>query len=99
MNKVIAIVLLYLSAISCDDERRYCGTILVKDIERPTSGYKTHTDACYFIIMKVDTIDAAIRVNLTVPAWYSYKINDRVCFDLSEMDMYVYGNGDKHLIN
>lgn len=84
--------------VACDKEKSYCGTIIEKGYEQPTSGHKTHTDPCYFLIMKVDSINKSIRINVTIPTWYSLNTGSRTCFDMSLMDMRMYGNGDKHLV-
>lgn len=83
---------------ACIDEKNYCGTIIEKGYEQPTSGHKTHTDPCYFLIMQVDSINKSIRINVTIPTWYSLEKGSRACFELSEMDLDIYGNGRKHLI-
>lgn len=95
---MIRLLLICFLFIACDDNKNYCGTIIEKGYEQPSSGYKTHTDPCYFVIMQVDSINKHIRINVTIPTWYRLQKGSRPCFDLSEMDMGIYGNGREHLI-
>lgn len=97
MNKIFIIAIICL-LLACQDEKNYCGIVIEKGYEMPTSGYKNSRDAKYFVILKVDSAQTAIRINVTVPAWYGLVVNERACFRLSEMDLEVYGNGSDHLI-
>lgn len=89
--------------VSCGDEhveKDYCGVIIQTGYEEPTSGYKSNRDPCYFVIMNVDSINESIRINVTVPTYYSLHKGDRTCFKLSGCDLHQYGNSPdrKHLI-
>jgi hypothetical protein len=88
--------------ISCDDrtEKNYCGTIVDKGYEAPTSGYKSKRDPVYFVIMKVDSINKNIRINVTIPTYYELNNGDRTCIELTGFEMRKFGNTSKpqHLI-
>jgi hypothetical protein len=97
MKKILVILMVLF--ISCrGDEKKYCGEIIQKGYEGPTSGYKSSRDANYFVILKVDSINTGIRVDVTVPTFYGLKEGDRTCFTLTEGSLGSYGNGYKHLI-
>lgn len=99
MKKVhLFIAILFTTLLACQENKKYCGKIIDKGYDQPSSGYKTHTDPVYYIIMNVDSINLAIRINLTIPAYYSYSVGDRACFDLNEGELSSYGNGATHLI-
>lgn len=94
MYKIILILLIFLT--SCENlrnkERTYCGTVIDKGKEEPTSGYKSSSDAKYFVVMKTDSCNQIIRVNVTVPTYYKLENNSSVCFDLDGWDLYGGGN-------
>lgn len=96
--KKLLILFIPLLLFSCDYEKQYCGVVIQKGYEGPTSGYKSVQDPVYFIILKVDSVNKAIRVNVTVPTYYSLEQGGRACFNLSEFDIRYYGNGTGHLI-
>lgn len=99
MKKLITIsVLLFLFSCEQDFKKvyRYRGTIIEKGYEEPTSGYKSSRDPVYFVILFVDSARQAIRVETTVPTWYSLKKGDRTTFLLSNMSLYHYGNTKDH---
>jgi hypothetical protein len=95
MKKLLFGVLILLIA-SCgrssSTKRMYCGTVIEKGKEEPTSGYKSSSDARYFIVFKRDTCNQAIRVNVTVPTYYSTEIGKPVCFELDGWSLYGAGN-------
>jgi hypothetical protein len=102
--KNLLILCLFISLISCGGDRftekNYCGTIINKGYEEPTSGYKSHRDPCYYVLLKVDSINTVIRINVTVPTYYRLNNGDRTCFLLTGLDLQSYGNtsDDHHLI-
>lgn len=82
------------------EEKNYCGTIVTTGYEEPSSGYKSYRDPCYYVILKVDSINRNIRINVTVPTYYGLKAGDRTCFLLTGAELTSYGNvsDDHHLI-
>ena len=97
MKRLLAILLI-LALYSCDKEKRYCGKVIDKGYDPQSSGYKTSSDPEYFIILLVDSINLSIRVNVTIPTYYSINKNDHECFMLNESELSSYGNGSIHLI-
>jgi len=96
MKKLIIIISL-LSTVSCvapgsDHEYQYNGVVLSKGYESPTSGYKSHRDAVYYIMMREHRSSKVIRVNVTVPVWYSLNENDETRFVISNWDLCKTGN-------
>jgi hypothetical protein len=79
------------------ETRNYCGPIIEKGKEDPTSGYKSSTDAVYYLIMKDTQCNKTIRVEVNVPTYYNNEIGQNVCFELDRRDMCHYGNGCEHL--
>lgn len=73
-------------------EYSYCGIILDKGYEPPTSGYKSHHDAVYYVIMKENVSGKGIRVNVNVPTYYSLNKGSNTCFTISNYSLYYYGN-------
>lgn len=98
MIKYIFVGISFILLSACFKEKRYCGKIIEKGYDHPTSGYKTSADPVYYIIMNVDSADIAIRVHLTIPAYYSFNVGDNACFQLTEQELSNYGNGSTHLI-
>jgi len=92
MKKLLFGVLLLLVGCSDNKEKRYCGTVVEKGKEEPTSGYKSKRDATYFIIMRTDSCNQTIRVNVTVPTFYNAKIDSPICFLLDGWDLYGGSN-------
>lgn len=83
-------------------EYKYCGFIITKGYEQPTSGYKANRDAVYYVIMKENVSGKAIRVNVNVPTFYSLDAGSNTCFTLSNMSLYKCGNtqnSSKNLFN
>ena len=91
---LIILSICFLSSCSRDGakEYHYTGTVISKGYEEPTSGYKSHKNAVYYIMMREDKSGKVIRVNVTVPTWYSLKENNRTGFVLSNWDLYYSGN-------
>jgi hypothetical protein len=79
------------------ETKQYCGEYVSKGYDEPTSGYKTHTDPVYYIIIRLSN-GYNIRVNVTVPVYYNAVPGSRFCFSLDQRDLDQYGNGNKHLI-
>lgn len=73
-------------------EYRYSGIVVEKGIEGPTSGYKTQTDTKYFVIYREEKTNQCIRVNTTIPCYYSLNKGQRVSFTLSNREMNNLGN-------
>lgn len=76
------------------------GTIINRGYEAPvdyrsgkTSGT---TDPVYFIYLKTDKSKTIIRVNVNVPTYYM-SIGSHVTFNLSDMKIREYHNGDIHV--
>ena len=73
-------------------ERLYTGVIISKGYEAPTSGYKSEQDAKYFVLMREDSLGKVIRVNVTIPTYYSLNEGQRTGFILSNWVLYYSGN-------
>jgi hypothetical protein len=95
MKKIFLIIGLFLF-LSCkfsgSKEYKYSGTVVDKAYEGPTSGYKSQTDPKYLILLKEDLSNQVIRINVTVPTWYSLERGQRTAFTLSNWDLYYSGN-------
>lgn len=70
----------------------YCGEIIDKGYEPPTSGYKSNKEASYYILMKENKSQKVIRINVTIPTYYSINKGDLECFILSNWNLYYAGN-------
>lgn len=93
MKNLLTILSLSL-LISCgyNDEYHYSGSVVSKGYEAPTSGYRTTRDPVYYIMMREDKSGKVIRVEVTVPTWYSLNEGDRTGFVLSNLSLYYSGN-------
>lgn len=82
-----------------NEVKDYCGYVIDKGYDPPSSGYKSHTDAQYWIVFQDEDCHKAIRVHVTPGAYYEDKLDNRVCFSLSASELKWYGNTNeiKHL--
>lgn len=82
-----------------NEVKNYCGKVMDKGYDSPSSGHKSHTDAQYWIIFRDEDCGKAIRVHLSPGAWYDATMNQRTCFSLSAFELQWYGNTNepKHL--
>ena len=90
-------LLLFLGKAFYDDQlatTKYKGVVVNKGYELPTSGYKSHTDPKYIIYMKEDITQKVIRVEVKVPVYFSLNKDDRAEFELSNPQMFKFGNTD-----
>lgn len=90
-------LLLFLSKIFYDDQfttTKYKGVVVDKAYELPNSGYKSHTDPKYIIYMREDITQKVIRVEVKVPVYFSLNKDDNAEFELSNPQMYKFGNTD-----
>ena len=90
-------LLLFLSKIFYDDQfttTKYKGVVVDKAYELPTSGYKSHTDPKYIIYMREDITQKVIRVEVKVPVYFSLNKDDKTEFELSNPQMFKFGNTD-----
>jgi len=92
---VILWVVIYFENKARGEPKQYCGEVVSRGYDEPTSGYKTHTDPVYYVIIKLYN-GYRIRVDVDVPTYYSDK--PVLCFMLDKRDLSRYGNGNKHLI-
>lgn len=96
---LFTVLLAYCAARRRGEKKEYCGSVVSTGYDAPTSGYKTHTDPCYFVILRVDSINTCIRINVITPTYYEAQTpGKRMCFSLDKVDLDNYGNGNKHLI-
>jgi hypothetical protein len=94
----VYIVIFCLALLSCHGEKKnYCGKVIELGKENPTSGYKSSHDARYFVVFIDRDCNKHIRVDCTVPTFFSLSIGENVCFELNKLDLQRYGNGYKHL--
>jgi hypothetical protein len=90
-------LLLFLSKIFYDDQfttTKYKGVVVDKAYELPTSGYKSSTNTKYIIYMREDVTQKVIRVEVKVPVYFSLNKDDRAEFELSNPQMFKFGNTD-----
>ena len=73
-------------------EYTYTGTVTQHLYEPPTSGYKSITDAKYWILMRENKNNKVIRVKVTIPTYYSLNDGDVTSFTIKNITMYRYGN-------
>jgi hypothetical protein len=96
MKRIIFALFLTSLLYSCSPdgakEYTYSGTIVSHGYEAPTSGYKSSRDAKYYVMMREDSTNQVIRINVTVPTYHNLKDGDRTSFVLSNWDLYYYGN-------
>lgn len=94
--KFLSLIIVSLLLISCEcecaREYMYSGTIVSRGYESPTSGYKSSTKAKYFVMMREDSSQQVIRINVTVPLYHRLKDSSRASFMLSNWDLYYSGN-------
>lgn len=100
--KNLLLLLIFTFIISCigpdQSEKTYCGIILEKGYEMPTSGYKSSQNAKYFLIIRDTECNKTIRIDVTVPRFYDCKVGDSACFILSGIQLRDYGNSEgEHL--
>lgn len=82
-----------------NSEKDYCGYVIDKGYDPPSSSYKSYTDAQYWIVLQDEDCHKAIRLHLTPGAYYEAKIGKRTCFLVSAYELKWYGNTNelKHL--
>jgi len=85
-------------AVDYNSKKTYSGTVSEIGYESNEGYYKHSGNPKYYILLLVDSINMAVRINVTVPLWSSMHKEDRVSFSLSRRELEEYGNGDKHLI-
>jgi hypothetical protein len=73
---------------------KYKGVVVNKGYELPTSGYKSSTNTKYIIYMREDVTQKVIRVEVKVPVYFSLNKDDRAEFELSNPQMFKFGNTD-----
>ena len=73
---------------------KYKGVVVNKGYELPTSGYKSSTNTKYIIYMREDVTQKVIRVEVKVPVYFLLNKDDRAEFELSNPQMYKFGNTD-----
>jgi hypothetical protein len=73
---------------------KYKGVVVNKGYELPTSGYKSSTNTKYIIYMREDITQKVIRVEVKVPVYFSLNKDDKAEFELSNPQMYKFGNTD-----
>jgi hypothetical protein len=85
--------------IRAKETKDYCGIIIDKGSDPPSSGYKSSRDAQYWVVIIDEDIHQAIRIHVTPGCFYSEEKGKRVCFALSGREMEDYGNTNdyKHL--
>jgi hypothetical protein len=74
------------------ETRVYCGSIIEKGYDAPSSGHKSHTDAVYWVVIMDEDINQGIRVHVTPGCFYGRNKGQRVCFTLTGSEMEQYGN-------
>lgn len=88
----IILIICYSCTPSGSVEKKYCGLVVSKGYEPPTSGYKSKQDANYFIIIKDKDCGKNIRIETTVPIYYELEVGSYVCFSLNAWQLRDYGN-------
>lgn len=94
MKKLLLPLVLLLNSCSfgINDVTTYKGVIVGKGYEPPTSGYKSSRDAKYYVLLKEDSLGKVIRIDVTIPAYYEIKEGYIIRFNLSNYDLWRYGN-------
>lgn len=98
MKKISLIIGLALLMVSCenlnnrDKETKYCGVVVEKGYDAPSSGYKSHTDPEYLIYLREDRTHKVIRVEVNVPTYYDLSVGKRTCFTLKNWQLNHCGN-------
>lgn len=90
-------LLLFIGKAFYDDQlttTKYKGVVVNKGYELPTSGYKSSTNTKYIIYMREDVTQKVIRVEVKVPVYFSLNKDDRAEFELSNPQMFKFGNTD-----
>src|ERR1044072_3086194 len=72
--------------------KTYCGPVIDKGYDPPSSGYKSHTDGQYWLILRDEDCHKAVRVHVTPGAYYEAQMDKRICFTLSARELEDYGN-------
>ncbi len=93
-SRVVLLCMVLFAFFGCDQTKEYTyrGVIVSHGYEPPSSGHKSSQDAKYFVYMKEDISGKVIRINVTIPTYYSLKDGDRTSFTLSNLSLYHYGN-------
>ena len=94
---IVSCLLLFVGKAFYDDQiaiTKYKGVVVNKAYELPTSGYKSSTNTKYIIYMREDITQKVIRVEVKVPVYFSLNKDDRAEFELSNPQMYKFGNTD-----
>lgn len=73
---------------------KYKGVVVDKGYELPTSGYKSSTNTKYIIYMREEITQKVIRVEVKVPVYFSLNKDDKTEFELSNPQMFKFGNTD-----
>ena len=94
---MVCCLLLFVGKIFYDDQfttTKYKGVVVDKAYELPTSGYKSSTNTKYIIYMREDITQKVIRVEVKVPVYFSLNKDDKAEFELSNPQMFKFGNTD-----
>jgi hypothetical protein len=94
---IVSCLLLFVGKSFYDDQlatTKYKGVVVNKGYELPTSGYKSSTNTKYIIYMREDVTQKVIRVEVKVPVYFSLNKDDRAEFELSNPQMFKFGNTD-----
>lgn len=80
-------------------EKEYCGPVIDRGYDPPSSGHKSHTEAQYWLVIRDEDIHVGIRIHVTPACYYRLDLSSRACFTLSAGEMEQYGNTNeyKHL--
>jgi hypothetical protein len=92
---IVSCLLLFLGKAFYDDQiaiTKYKGVVVNKGYELPTSGYKSSTNTKYIIYMREDVTQKVIRVEVKVPVYFSLNKGDKTEFELSNPQMFKFGN-------
>lgn len=79
-----------------DLTKEYRGVIIDKGYDPPSSGYKSTSEAKYWLVIMDDECHKAVRIHVTPACYYSLDKGQRASFDLSGMEMTSYGNTEKY---
>jgi hypothetical protein len=78
-----------------NEVKDYCGPIIDKGYDPPSSGHKSHTDAQYWLVLQDEQCYKAIRLQVTPATYYANEKGKRICFSLSAYALRDYGNTNK----
>jgi hypothetical protein len=98
LGLVFALIFGIYQWVAYNAKREYKGVVTYTGYEENKGYYKYSDHPVYYVILKIDSIEKSIRVNVTFPCWSIMKKGARASFDLSRNELETYGNGDNPIL-